>query len=97
MKYEDDPTDVGYEVPLELFDLDTHTGEIPKHLGPERDEKGRVRVDLMTARELLEEIALSQRVTRDMVEQFVAAMETNPMLKMMTGNGAMARMMGGRK
>lgn len=49
------------------------------------DEKGRPDVKDMDDRELLEEIVLSQRATRDLVEGFIASMSKNPMLKMMAG------------
>lgn len=43
----------------------------------------RLDVTMMTDRELLEEIVRSQRMTQQMVESFISAMEKNPMMKMM--------------
>jgi hypothetical protein len=51
----------------------------------ERDAKGRMNVRDMTDRGLLEEIAVSQRRTEDLVESFLKSMSTNPMFKMMAG------------
>lgn len=42
-------------------------------------------VEDMTDRELLEEIATSQRLMLQTVQSFVDTMKTNPMLRMMAG------------
>jgi hypothetical protein len=47
-----------------------------------RDSKNRLAVTEMTDRELLEEIAINQRDTADLVAQFISDMAQNPMLKM---------------
>lgn len=46
---------------------------------------GRQTVNSLTDRELLEEIATSQRQTQALVEAFVESMQNNPMLRMMAG------------
>jgi hypothetical protein len=51
----------------------------------ERDEKGRIKPNQLTDRELLIEVVTSQRATQDLVESFIASMSKNPMLKMMAG------------
>lgn len=81
--------------PLEMFDLDFHNDARPPVVpivdAPERDEQGRMRVDLMTGRELLEEMVTSQRALTDALNRFVAEnpmgkmLESNPMLKMLFG------------
>lgn len=51
----------------------------------EKDAKGRYPVEAMTDRELLVEAVLTMRKTQDTVEQFIADMAQNPMLRMMAG------------
>lgn len=51
--------------------------------GPERDDKGRKNVKLMTDRELLEECVIWQRVTGDTIEKFMDGLAKNPMMKAM--------------
>lgn len=53
------------------------------HTEVNSDDKGRWNVDMILDRELLEECVLRQREVSDMVTGFIAAMEKNPMLKMM--------------
>lgn len=45
----------------------------------------RAPVESLTDRELLEEIATSQRETQALVTAFVEQMQNNPMLRMMAG------------
>lgn len=54
-------------------------------VGAHVDDKGRTLVEHMLDRELLEEIAVNQRATADMVTEFVTAMQGNKMLSMFAG------------
>lgn len=46
------------------------------------DDKGRLRADEMTDREMLEEITIKLRQTEDMIVALTGAMKDNPMLSM---------------
>lgn len=49
------------------------------------DDKGRPFVELMSDRQLLEEMVTTTRVTRDLVDAFIKDMAKNPMLGMLGG------------
>lgn len=60
-------------------------------VAPTVDSKGRMNPEAMSDRELLIEAVTTMRATQDLVTEFIAAMEKNPMLKSMAGMFGMGK------
>ncbi len=96
---------VGGEKPLTLKDsagrtttcllcnatVDVHDCGLTGHESFAMVPGARPAVGVLSDRELLEEVVISQRMTRDLVEKFVNDMAKNPML------GMFGKMLGGKK